>query len=82
MMQRICPDYLTGVLLDRSEFEHLKLPAQFKEDTTYKMPFENEHVAKAGAKVLQNCLQVQVLLQGNIQDYNKAHAKLMSRLKR
>ena len=47
VMQRIHPDDLTGELLDRSEFEHLKLPAQFKEDTTYKMPFEKEHVAKA-----------------------------------
>ena len=48
VMQRIHPDDLTGELLDRSEFVHLKLPAQFKEDTAYKMPFENEHVAKAG----------------------------------
>ena len=37
---------------------------------------------KAGVKVLRTCLQVQVLRQGNIQDFNKAHAKLMSRLKR
>ena len=28
------------------------------------------------------CLQVKLKRQGNIQDYNKAHAKLMSRLKR
>jgi len=37
---------------------------------------------KAGAKVLRTCLQVQLDRQGNIQACNKAHAKLMSRLKR
>ena len=44
--------------------------------------FKCREPEKAGAKVLRTCLQVQVLRQGNIQDYNKAHAKLMSRLKR
>ena len=37
---------------------------------------------KAGAKVLRTCLQVQLERQGNIQACNKAHAKLMNRLKR
>ena len=37
---------------------------------------------KAGAKVLRTCLQVQLDRQGNIQACNKAHAKLMSCLKR
>ena len=44
--------------------------------------FKCREPEKAGVKVLRTCLQVQVLRQGNIQDYNKAHAKLMSRLKR
>ena len=43
--------------------------------------FKCREPEKAGAKVLRTCLQVQVLRQGNIQDYNKAYAKLMSRLK-
>ena len=44
--------------------------------------FKCREPEKARAKVLRTCLQVQVLRQGNIQDYNKAYAKLMSRLKR
>jgi predicted phage terminase large subunit-like protein len=48
VMQRIHPDDLTGELLERSEFDHLKLPAQFNEDLCYQMPFEQVHVAKAG----------------------------------
>ena len=44
--------------------------------------FKCREPEKAGVKVLQTCLQVQVLRQGNIQDFNKAHAKLMIRLER
>ena len=44
--------------------------------------FKCREPEKVGPKVLRTCLQVQFLRQGNIQDYNKAHAKLMSRLKR
>ena len=44
--------------------------------------FKCREPEKAGAKVLRTCLQVQLERQGNIQDHNKAHAKLMSRLKR
>ena len=40
------------------------------------------NLKKARAKVLQTCLQVQILRQGNIRDYNIANAKLMRRLKR
>ena len=44
--------------------------------------FKCREPEKAGAKVLRTCLQVQLGRQGNIQACNKAHAKLMSRLKR
>ncbi len=44
--------------------------------------FKCREPEKAGAKVLRTCLQVQLERQGNIQACNKAHAKLMSRLKR
>ena len=44
--------------------------------------FKYREPEKTGAKVLRTCLQVKLKRQGNIQDYNKAHAKLMSRLKR
>ena len=44
--------------------------------------FKCREPEKAGAKVLRTCLQVQLDRQGNIQACNKAHAKLMSRLKR
>ena len=44
--------------------------------------FKCREPEKAGAKVLKTCLQVQLERQGNIQACNKAHAKLMSRLKR
>ena len=44
--------------------------------------FKCREPEKAGAKVLRTCLQVQLERQGNIQVCNKAHAKLMSRLKR
>ena len=44
--------------------------------------FKCQEPEKAGAKVLRTCLQVEVQRQGNIQACNKAHAKLMSRLKR
>ncbi|MDA8636721.1 DUF2924 domain-containing protein [Rhodobacteraceae bacterium] len=44
--------------------------------------FKCREPEKAGAKVLRTCLQVQFERQGNIQACNKAHAKLMSRLKR
>ena len=48
VMQRIHPDDLTGELLARSDFEHLKLPVRFEEDTSYQMPFGKVHMAKAG----------------------------------
>ena len=44
--------------------------------------FKCREPEKAGAKVLRTCLQVQLDRQGNIQACNKAHAKLISRLKR
>jgi len=44
--------------------------------------FKYREPEKAGAKVLRTCLQVQLDRQGNIQACNKAHAKLISRLKR
>ena len=44
--------------------------------------FKCREPEKASAKVLRTCLQVQLERQGNIQAYNKAHAKLVSRLKR
>ena len=44
--------------------------------------FKCQEPEKAGAKLLRTCLQVQLERQGNIQACNKAHAKLMSRLKR
>ena len=44
--------------------------------------FKCREPEKAGAKVLRTCLQVQLERQGNIQACNKAHAKLISRLKR
>ena len=44
--------------------------------------FKCREPEKAGAKVIKTCLQVQLERQGNIQACNKAHAKLMSRLKR
>ena len=44
--------------------------------------FKCREPEKAGAKVLRTCLQVQLERQGTIQACNKAHAKLMSRLKR
>ena len=44
--------------------------------------FKCREPEKAGAKVLRTCLHVQLERQGNIQACNKAHAKLMSRLKR
>jgi hypothetical protein len=44
--------------------------------------FKCREPEKAGAKALRTCLQVQLDRQGNIQACNKAHAKLMSRLKR
>ena len=47
-MQRIHPDDLTGELLARSEFEHLKLPVRFEEDTSYQMPFGKVHMAYTG----------------------------------
>ena len=63
-------------LLDLSTASRKELIAEWRRMFKYREP------EKAGAKVLRTCLQVQVLRQGNIQDYNKAHAKLMSRLKR
>ena len=63
-------------LLDLSTASRKELIAEWRRMFKYREP------EKAGVKVLQTCLQVQVLRQGNIQDYNKAHAKLMSRLKR
>ncbi len=63
-------------LLDLSTASHKELIAEWRRMFKYREP------EKAGVKVLRTCLQVQVLRQGNIQDYNKAHAKLMSRLKR
>jgi hypothetical protein len=47
-MQRIHPDDLTGELLARSDFEHLKLPVRFEEDTSYQMPFGKVHIAYTG----------------------------------
>ena len=47
-MQRIHPDDLTGELLARSEFDHLKLPAKFEEDISYQMPYGRVHVAYTG----------------------------------
>ena len=44
--------------------------------------FKCREPEKAGAKVLRTCLQVHLERQGNIQACDKAHAKLMSRLKR
>ena len=44
--------------------------------------FKCREPEKAGAKVLRTCLHVQLERQGNIQACNKAHAKLISRLKR
>ena len=44
--------------------------------------FKCREPEKAGAKVLRTCLQVQLDRQGNIQAYNKAYAKLISRLRR
>ena len=44
--------------------------------------FKCREPEKAGPKVLRTCLQVQLERQGNIQACNKAHAKLMNRLKR
>ena len=63
-------------LLDLSTASRKELIAEWRRMFKYREP------EKAGAKVLRTCLQVQVLRQGNIQGYNKAHAKLMSRLKR
>ena len=48
----------------------------------WRQVFKCREPEKAGAKVLRTCLQVQLERQGNIQVCNKAHAKLMSRLKR
>ena len=61
-------------LLDLSTASRKELIGEWRQLFKYREP------EKAGAKVLRTCLQVQVLRQGNIQDYNKAHAKLMSRL--
>ena len=44
--------------------------------------FKCREPEKAGAKVLRICLHVHLERQGNTQDCNKAHAKLISRLKR
>jgi hypothetical protein len=44
--------------------------------------FKCREPEKAGAKLLRICLQVYLKRQGNIQACNKAHAKLVSRLKR
>ena len=63
-------------LLDLITASRKELIAEWRRMFKYREP------EKAGVKVLRTCLQVQVLRQGNIQDYNKAHAKLMSRLKR
>ena len=63
-------------LLDLSTASRKELIAEWRRMFKYREP------EKAGVKVLRTCLQVQVLRQGNIQDHNKAHAKLMSRLKR
>jgi hypothetical protein len=48
VMQRIHPDDLTGELLERSDFEHLKLPVRFEEDISYQMPFGKVHIAYTG----------------------------------
>ena len=44
--------------------------------------FKCREPEKAGAKVLRICLQVHLKRQGNIQACNKAHAKLVNRIKR
>ena len=44
--------------------------------------FKCREPEKAGAKVLRTCLQVRFLRQGNIQNFDRAHAKLVSRPKR
>ena len=48
----------------------------------WRQVFKCREPEKAGTKVLRTCLQVQFERQGNIQACNKAHAKLVSRLKR
>jgi hypothetical protein len=48
----------------------------------WRQVFKCREPEKAGAKLLRTCLQVQLERQGNIKACNKAHAKLMSRLKR
>jgi hypothetical protein len=48
VMQRIHPDDLTGELLERSDFEYLKLPVRFEEDISYQMPFGKVHIAYTG----------------------------------
>ena len=63
-------------LLDLSTASRKELISEWRRMFKYREP------EKAGVQVLRTCLQVQVLRQGNIQDYNKTHAKLMSRLKR
>ena len=63
-------------LLDLSTASRTELIAKWRRVFKYREP------EKVGPKVLRTCLQVQFLRQGNIQDYNKAHAKLLSRLKR
>ena len=63
-------------LLDLSTASRKELIAEWRR------MFKCRGPEKAGVKVLRTCLQVQVLRRENIQDYNEAHAKLMSRLKR
>ena len=48
----------------------------------WRQVFKCREPEKAGAKLLRTCLQVQLERQGNIKACNKAHAKLISRLKR
>ena len=63
-------------LLDLITASRKELIAEWRRMFKYREP------EKAGVKVLRTCLQAQVLRRENIQDYNEAHAKLMSRLKR
>ena len=63
-------------LLDLSTASRKELIAEWRQ------VFKCREPEKAGAKVLRTCLQVQLERQGNIQACNKAHAKLISRLKR
>tara|TARA_R110000851_G_scaffold50512_2_gene120558 strand:+ start:3400 stop:4878 length:1479 start_codon:yes stop_codon:yes gene_type:complete len=62
VMQRLHEDDLTGHLLAKGGWEHLVIPAEFEEDTTYTYPMSGKEITmKAGESFFEDRLPLRVL---------------------